>query len=101
MLSDEQRMQLAADRYDQQQRMAIWLTIIFPLYTVNYLVALWGGIDVPTTIVIYQILSLLTKGLFAAVTMDIHLDLIRDAELRAIEQENRVNAARRAFMRYI
>ena len=100
LLSEEQRIQLAADRYDQQQRMAMWLTITFPLYTVNYLVATWGGIDVPTTIVIYQILSLLTKGLFAAVTMDIHLDLIRDTELRAIEQENRVNAARRAFMRY-
>lgn len=92
--------EVVGDRYTQQQNLAMWLTIIMPLFTVNYLAATWGGIDVPTTIVIYQLLSVCTKALFSAATMDAHLDLIRDAESRLIEHENRVNAARRAFMRW-
>ena len=35
----------------------MWLTIVLPLYTVNYLVAMWNMIDFKTTIIIYQILS--------------------------------------------
>ena len=42
-----------AGRLAQQQNIAIWLSIILPLYTINYLVALFGGIDVPTTIEIF------------------------------------------------
>ncbi len=45
-----------AERRAKQFNIAVWLTIALPLYTVNYLVALWGGIDVVTTIVIYQVL---------------------------------------------
>ena len=47
---------------------------------------------------LYQILSVLTKGLFAAVTMDMHADLLIKFELR---EEQRANEARRAFMKYL
>jgi len=40
----------------------------------------------------------LTKGLFAAVTMDMHADLLIKFELR---EEQRANEARRAFMKYL
>ena len=89
-----------ADSYAQQVNLARWLTIVLPFYTVNYLVATWGGIDAPTTIAIYQVLSLLTKGLFAGIAMDAHVDLLIAAE-RALLDERRATAARRAFMKYI
>jgi len=89
-----------AVRYARQRNIAIWLTIILPLYTVNYLLALFKGIDVSTTIGTYQVLSVLTKGLFAAFTMDLHLDLLVKTE-QALVQEKRMNDARRTFMKYI
>lgn len=45
-------------------------------------------------------MSVLTKGLFAAATMDIHLDLLGATEKQLL-QEIRSNAARRQFMKYI
>jgi hypothetical protein len=86
--------------YAKRYNLVMWLTIVLPLYTVNYLFALFGTIDAAQTIVIYQILSVLTKGLFAAATMDIHMDLLSSAEKLLVE-EQRANDARRAFMKYI
>jgi signal transduction histidine kinase len=91
---------LFAEGYAKRYNLVMWLTIVLPLYTVNYLFALFGTINAAQTIVIYQILSVLTKGLFAAATMDIHLDLLFNAEKLLVE-EQRANDARRAFMKYI
>jgi signal transduction histidine kinase len=87
-------------RYAKRTNIARWLSVVLPIYTVIYLVALWGGIDYAVTIAIYQILSVLTKGIFAAATMDVHLDLLGSAEKHLL-QEMRANAARRLFMKYI
>ena len=63
-------MELGMQRiFSRKQNLAWALTIILPLYTVNYLVACGGGITPAETIVIYQILSVLTKGFFASITM--------------------------------
>jgi hypothetical protein len=91
---------LFAMGYAKRCNLVMSLTIILPLYTVNYLLALFGTINPAQTIVIYQILSVLTKGLFAAATMDIHLDLLLNAE-KILLEEQRANDARRAFMKYI
>ena len=55
--------------YSRKQKLAWVLTIILPLYTVNYLIAYGGGIGPAETIAIYQVLSVATKGFFASVTM--------------------------------
>jgi hypothetical protein len=89
-----------SEGYAKRFNLVMELTIVLPLYTVNYLVALSGTIDAAQTIAIYQILSVLTKGLFAASTMDIHMDLLFNAEKLLVE-EQRANDARRAFMKYI
>ena len=49
-----------------------------------------------------QVLSVLTKGLFAAAVMDIHLDLFEQARRSqaSIRELQRVNEARRNFMKY-
>ena len=59
----------------RKQKLAWMLTIILPLYTVDYLIAYARWITPVETIAIYQILSVLTKGLFASITMvpDTHI----------------------------
>jgi hypothetical protein len=85
--------------------LSVWLTIILPIFTVNYLAGLWGAIDYAKTIAIYQILSVLTKGLFTAICMDTHVHLLIRAEMALVEErrlgEVRANDARRNFMKYI
>lgn len=109
-------------RYAKRTNIARWLTIVLPIYTLLYVVAAYDGIDYAQIIAMYQvliiflttlslnyyhhhcsniqILSVLTKGLFAAATMDIHLDLLGATEKQLL-QEIRANAARRLFMKYI
>lgn len=98
--NDHEKMAIVSKRYAAQTNIAIWLTVVMPLFTVNYLAAFWKGIDEEQTVAIYQILSLLTKGLFAAGTMDVHMDLLIDAE-RELLEERRAHVARREFMKYI
>ena len=97
-LTAAREFKMFSDRFAMQRNLAIVLTIVLPLYTVNYLLAMYHVIDYLQTNAVYQILSVLTKGLFAAVTMDIHADMLIKAELR---EEQRANEARRAFMKYL
>jgi hypothetical protein len=90
----------ASARLAQRYNLSMWLTVVLPLYTVNYIVALGKGYGPAETIAIYQVLSVLTKGLFAAATMDIHLGLMVESE-KALLEERRANEARRQFMRFI
>ena len=87
-------------RLQKRQQIMLWLSFVFPLYTLTYLLGLFGCITYAQTIVIYQLLSVTTKGLFAAVTMDLHVDLLRKAE-RALQTEKNANEARRDFMKYL
>ena len=58
--------------FSRKQRLAWMLTIVLPQYTVNYLIAYAGWITPVETVAIYQVLSVLTKGLFATITMVRH-----------------------------
>jgi len=99
---DEVFIKQYSERCTKRFNLAMVLTIILPLYTVIYLIALFGGAGPAETIAIYQILSLLTKGLFSAVTMDVHLDTLLQVKRAIIdENERRANEARRAFLKYI
>ena len=50
-----------AERFAQRTNLALWLTVVFPWYTVNYLFGLYNLYGYDVTIAIYQILSVLTK----------------------------------------
>jgi signal transduction histidine kinase len=77
---------------------SIWLNIIFPLYTVNYVAAMCGYIDKPTTIAVFQILSVLTKGIFATLVMD--FQKASSGELQKLA-DSAANESRRNFTKYI
>eukprot|EP01036_Dinobryon_divergens_P029224 gene29224-biopygen23711 len=89
--------------YSKKRKLAWVLTIILPLYTVNYLTAYGGATTPAQTIVVYQILSVLTKAFFASITMDIHVDLLESARRVLSEETFRhcIDEARRTFMKYI
>ena len=87
-------------RKKQMYYLAVWLTICLPLFPVNYLLAMSGVIGPGDTIAIYLILSVLTKALYAAVTMDVHSSALTEAQSALMEERN-ANEARRAFLKYI
>mmetsp|Transcript_30216 Transcript_30216/g.41566 ORF Transcript_30216/g.41566 Transcript_30216/m.41566 type:complete len:767 (-) Transcript_30216:185-2485(-) len=89
-----------SQRFAQRFNLSMWLTLVLPFYSITYFIALFGGINIMLTIAIYQLLSVLTKTLFAAVIMDVHLDaLLHTQNILLIEQH--ANEMRRAFLKYI
>ena len=80
------------------QNLAYCLNIVLPLYTVNYIITMSNGIDYATSINIYQILTLLTKGLFIIIIMNRHIELY---ELAIKTINYYVDKNRREFIKYI
>jgi signal transduction histidine kinase len=76
------------------------IAFIFPLYILNYGLSIVKLYPYWITIIIYQLLSLLTKGLFVAFIMDIHLNVLIDID-KALMRERLANETRRSFMKYI
>ena len=60
------------------------LCISFSLFPVNYVLAWAGVIEPAACIAVYRILSVITKGLFVVVTMDMHFDILMEAEIALI-----------------
>jgi len=87
-------------RFAQRYNIAVFLATVLPLHGLNYLIALFGGFDAIQTIVGYQLLSMVTKCLFAAATMDIHRDALHHAQ-RALLVEQQANETRRYFYKNI
>jgi hypothetical protein len=110
--SMDNSLQVNAERNAQRYNLSIMLNICYALFLGVYFLALFQGIGHAETIVSYEILSLLPKALFAAMLMDIHLELLFKAkqilldvqkakEAKELAEVHRTNEARRAFTRYI
>lgn len=74
------------------------LNIVLPLYTVNFMISMYIRDIFAEIINIYQILSLLTKGLFIIIIMNRHIELYELA-LKTINYHIEKN--RREFIKYI
>jgi signal transduction histidine kinase len=61
---------------------------------------MFGFLDAALTVVLFQTLSVFTKGLFAAACMDVHDGVLRKT-VQSLAEEQRANDARRTFMKYI
>lgn len=79
---------------------SIWLVAIISIFPVNYLLAMFGCYGSATTIAFYLIVSLITKGSYAAIAMEIHFNLLLDNE-RALNEVNMVKEVRRSFMKLV
>jgi len=89
-----------SQRFAQRYNISFGLTFVLPLFAVIYIISMFGLINDPVTILSFQILSVVTKGIFAAAVVDIRLDSLRETQ-RALVEENRASEARRAFLKYI
>jgi signal transduction histidine kinase len=71
-----------------------------PLFAFIYMIALPKFFSHEMTIVLMQVLTVSTKGLYAAIMMDVHMDVL-DATVKALLDEKRANENRRAFLKYL
>mmetsp|Transcript_3773 Transcript_3773/g.5315 ORF Transcript_3773/g.5315 Transcript_3773/m.5315 type:complete len:648 (+) Transcript_3773:74-2017(+) len=80
--------------------LSLWFSFCMPLFPATYLLAFWRIIDVPQTILVYQFLSMTTKGLYASILMDIHKEALLFAQ-EELHEERRTNDSRRSFLKYL
>ena len=84
--------------FKKRKILSILLSIFMSLFSVNYLFACFGAIDHSTTIIIYQFLTYIVKGLFVFVIMDLHVNLYK---LFDETMEKKIQASKRNFIKYI
>jgi signal transduction histidine kinase/CheY-like chemotaxis protein len=86
--------------FKQYKKISVWVSIFFPLYGITYLLGFTNVINKIQTLIIYQYISLFTKCLFIAAIMDVHMNILIDADIMLI-REKEGNDTRRSFMKYI
>ena len=92
--------QKLAEAQRKKIHLSLWLTFALQLYPANYLLSMFHVVDGETTLGVYFLLTLLTKGLYSTIAMDVHSDALIEAEY-ALNEEKSANEARRAFLKYI
>lgn len=88
-----------------QYYLSLWLSICFPLFTVNYLFALYHVIPYPIAIIVFEMLSLTTKTVFTTIMNYLYYNKLFLTEIKLQEEisNNEANKtiARRDFMKYL
>jgi signal transduction histidine kinase len=84
----------------QRHNFALWFTLCMPLFPMTYMMAYRRAISGTITVLMFQFLSMATKGIYAAVLLDTHKDALIFAEL-ALDEERRANESRREFLKYL
>jgi hypothetical protein len=79
-------------------QISIFLAIMFLLFAVNYVMALFGHFHWAVTIVMNQFLSLCTKGIYTTLLMDVHIMSIRWNHQAA---DYNTNESRRTYLKYV
>mmetsp|Transcript_9476 Transcript_9476/g.13093 ORF Transcript_9476/g.13093 Transcript_9476/m.13093 type:complete len:755 (+) Transcript_9476:48-2312(+) len=89
-----------SQRYKRQRNICYWVTLTMPLFSVSYFLALFGVFDASMSVFSFQFLSMATKGLYAAVLMDVHFDTLVVTQ-QALSLEQTANEARRVYLKYL
>eukprot|EP01035_Chromulina_nebulosa_P028135 gene28135-biopygen17998 len=84
----------------KQFYLAIWMTVVCPLFPLNYLLAATKVIGPGESVGTFLLLTLLLKAFFAAVLTDAHTNFLLDLQ-NDLEWERQANTARRAFLKYL
>eukprot|EP00597_Dinobryon_sp_UTEXLB2267_P000315 CAMPEP_0170071948 /NCGR_PEP_ID=MMETSP0019_2-20121128/9712_1 /TAXON_ID=98059 /ORGANISM="Dinobryon sp., Strain UTEXLB2267" /LENGTH=654 /DNA_ID=CAMNT_0010280681 /DNA_START=58 /DNA_END=2022 /DNA_ORIENTATION=+ len=78
------------------QQLSLWFAGFMPLFVVTYFLALSRVLQHGHTILLFHFISLVTKGIYAVLLLDIHLD----ADI-AEQQHHRAATNRKDFLRYL
>jgi signal transduction histidine kinase len=79
---------------------SLWISILLPCFSINYLLALSDAYGLEETIIVYQLLNVVLKAIFALVTADREVEMIEKLKNSKKEFEV-INNDRRAFLNYI
>ena len=100
-MHDAMELQFSRIRLSHQYNLAVLLAwVLFPIFPLCYILSVSGAISPSTNVAVLHVFSMLTKGLFAAIVMDIHERVDQDFERELIDERGK-NEARRSFMKYI
>eukprot|EP01036_Dinobryon_divergens_P026229 gene26229-biopygen21878 len=86
-------------KHKQQFYLALWTTIVCPLFPLNYALAATKIIGPGESTGIFLLLTLLLKAFFAASLADAHTNVLLDAQ-KDLDRERQANEARRAFLKH-
>jgi len=95
-LDHQETIDLVKYSHRKCQQLSLWFAGFMPLFAVNYFLALSRVLQHSHTILLFHFLSLVTKGVYAVLLLDIHLD----ADI-AEQQQHRADSNRRDFLRYL
>ena len=87
-------------RQKQQLSFAHWMTVVCPLFPINYFLATAKVIGPGESVGVYLLLTLLMKAFFAASLADVHTHALLDSR-DDLDKERQANDARRAFLQYL
>jgi len=87
-------------RRKKHRQLAMVITVVYPVFPLLYFLMMGKVIDASFNVAACHVFSMLSKGLFSLIAMDIHLTMNLELE-KALAEERRANDARRAFMKYI
>ena len=87
-------------RKKQQLFLAYWMTVVCPLFPLNYFLAAAKVIGPGESVGVFLLLTLVLKAFFAASLADAHAHALMDAE-HELERERQANESRRAFLKYL
>ena len=87
-------------RKKQQLVLAYWMSVVCPLFPLNYFLAAAKVIGHGESVGVFLLLTLVLKAFFAASLADAHAHALLDAE-HELERERQANESRRAFLKYL
>lgn len=91
---------LTATMYTIKRSMTIWLSVIFPFYTVVYVFAILEWLNKYYTISFFHILTLITKAIYVHIMFNLHTKHFHAYE-NEVQFLNRLVDARTNFVNYI
>jgi len=84
----------------RQRSICYWVTLTLPLFVLSYFLAVAKVLSIDESVMSFQFLSMATKGLYAALLLDIHFDALVVTQ-QALSVERMANEARRAYLKYL
>ena len=90
------------ERYNEEKMrtLAYWVSLTMPLFGLTYLLAATGVISLEATAALFQVFSMVIKGLYGAVLVNLEADAVVLSH-GTLQQEIAANISRRSYLKYV
>ena len=91
------------ERYNEEKMrtLAYWVSLTMPLFGLTYLLAATTGvISLEATAALFQVFSMVIKGLYGAVLVNLEADAVVLSH-GTLQQEILANISRRSYLKYV